>query len=103
MTSPEVNHAMNRTIKYLLSVLLLLGTASTLPAQIDTVVRAFIDHAGCNSHRQAQSHPRRNQQPKHQPTTKHASHKFNGRWLATDHKNNAETQQVISRTFTLVI
>ena len=94
---------MNRTIKYLLSVLLLLGTASTLPAQIDTVVRAFIDQAARNSQRQPQPQPRRTQQPKQQSTTKHASHKFDGTWLATDNKNNPDAQQVISRTFTLVI
>lgn len=89
---------MNRTIKYLLIISLLLGTASTLPAQIDSVIKMFVDRA----QRPTQA-PRRNQQPRQQSMTKRASHKFDGTWLATDNKNNPEAQQVISRTFTLVI
>src|ERR1700686_227479 len=99
MNSPEVNHAMNRTIKYLVPVLLLLGMASTLPAQIDSVIKMFVDRA---AQRPTQA-PRRNQQPRQQSTTKHPSPKFDGTWLATDNKNNPDAQQVISRTFTLVI
>jgi hypothetical protein len=90
---------MTRTIKYLLPVLLLLGTTSMLPAQIDSVIKMFIDRAA-QSKPQA---PRRTQQPRQQSMTKRASHKFDGTWLATDNKNNPEAQQVISRTFTLVI
>jgi hypothetical protein len=91
---------MNRTIKYLLPILLLSATASTLPAQIDSVIKMFVDRAAQSRPTQA---PRRNQQPRQQSTTKHASHKFDGTWLATDNKNNPDAQQMISRTFTLVI
>ena len=91
---------MTRTIKYLLPVLLLLGTTSLLPAQIDSVIKMFVDRAAQSRPTQA---PRRNQQPRQQSTTKRVSHKFDGTWLATDNKNNSDAQQVISRAFTLVI
>ena len=100
MNSPEVNYAMTRTIRYLLPLLLLLGTTSLLPAQIDSVIKMFVDRAAQSRPTQA---PRRNQQPRQQSTTKRISHKFDGTWLATDNKNNQDAQQVISRAFTLVI
>ena len=63
---------MNRTIKYLLPILLLFGATSTLPAQIDSVIKMFVDRAAQS---RAQP-PRRNQQPRQQSTTKRASHAF---------------------------
>jgi hypothetical protein len=90
--------------KYLLPVAFLIATAVTLPAQIDSVVRAFIDQASRNQQRQPQSQPRRQQQPKQQSNVPHQSKKlFDGTWLATQAKTNPDNQQTINRTFTLII
>jgi hypothetical protein len=90
--------------KYLLPVAFLVATAGTLPAQIDTVVRAFIDQASRNQQRQPQSQPHRQQQPKQQSNVPHQSKKlFDGTWLATQTKTNPDNQQTINRTFTLII
>jgi hypothetical protein len=86
--------------KYLLSVSFLLATALTVPAQIDSVIRAFVDHAA----RQPQPQPRRQQQPRQQSNVQHQAKKqFDGTWLATQSKTNPENQQTINRTFTLII
>jgi hypothetical protein len=99
MISPEVN-AMKPT-KYLLSVAFLLSTALPLQAQIDTVVRAFIDQA---ARQKQQPQPRRQQQPRQQSNVSRQSKKlFDGTWLATQAKTNPDTQQTINRTFTLII
>jgi hypothetical protein len=90
--------------KYLLPVAFLIATAITLPAQIDSVVRAFIDQAARNSQRQPQSQPRRQTQPKQQSNVPRQPKKqFDGTWLATQAKTNPDTQQTINRTFTLII
>jgi len=91
---------MTRPIRYLLPLLILPGTTSMLPAQIDSVIKMFVDRAAQSRPTQA---PRRNQQQRQQSTTKRISHKFDGTWLATDNKNNPDAQQAISRAFTLVI
>jgi hypothetical protein len=90
-------------IKYLLPVACLLATTLTLQAQIDSIVRAFVDQASRNSQRPPPSQPRR-QQPKQQSNVQHQSKKpFDGTWLATQSKTNPENQQTINRTFTLII
>src|SRR5205823_6322816 len=89
--------------KYLLPVVVLLATALTLSAQLDTVVRAFMDQAARNSQRQPQSQPR-HQQPKQQSNVARQPKKvFDGTWLATQAKTNPDNQQTINRTFTLII
>jgi hypothetical protein len=83
----------------LLTAAFLLAPAFILQAQIDNVIRAFVDHAA----RQQQSQPRR-QQPHPQSNVSHAPKKqFDGTWLATQSKTNPDNQQTINRTFTLVI
>lgn len=90
--------------KYLLPAAFLLATTFTLQAQIDSVVRAFIDQASRNSQRQPQSQPRPKQQPKQQSNVPRQPKKlFDGTWLATQAKTNPDTQQTINRTFTLII
>jgi hypothetical protein len=92
-----------KLMKYLLPIAFLVATAITLPAQIDSVVRAFIDQASRNSQRQQQSQPRRQQQPRQQSNAPSKSKKFDGTWLATQAKTNPDNQQTINRTFTLII
>ena len=87
--------------KYLLPIAFLLAVALTAQAQIDSVVRAFIDHA---ARQQQQPQPRRQQQPRQQSNVSRQSRKpFDGTWLATQAKTNPDTQQTINRTFTLII
>src|SRR5205814_10641936 len=99
MNSPEVNYAMTRTIRYLLPLLMLLGTTSLLPAQIDSVIKMFVDRAAQSRPTQP---PRRTQQPRQQSTPKRISHNFDGTWLATDNTNHPDAQQATSRAFTLL-
>ncbi len=89
-------------IKCLLTLTLFLAGAFTLQAQIDSIVRAFVDQAA-RQHPQQQQ-PRRQQQPKQQSNVTHHSKKlFDGTWLATQSKTNPGDQQTVSRTFTLII
>src|SRR2546430_15449956 len=89
--------------KYLLPVAVLLATAVAVSAQIDTVVRAFIDQASRNQQRQPPSQPR-HQQPKQPSNVSRQPKKvFDGTWLATQAKTNPDNQQTINRTFTLII
>lgn len=82
--------------RYLLPLALLLASALSLQGQIDSVIRAFVDHA-------ARQQPRR-QQPRQQSNVPRQPKKqFDGTWLATQSKNNPENQQTINRTFTLII
>ena len=94
-----------KKIRYTLPVILLLVTALTSQAQIDTIVRAFVDQAARNSQRQPQQQqPRRQQQPKQQSNVSRQPKKlFDGTWLATQSKTNPDNQQTINRTFTLII
>jgi hypothetical protein len=87
--------------KYLLPLVFLLATALTLQAQIDSIVRAFVDQAA----RQQQAPPRRTQQqPRQQSNVQRQPKKlFEGTWLATQAKTNPDNQQTINRTFTLII
>jgi len=92
-----------KQIKASLPVILLLGLAISAQAQIDTIVRAFVDQAARNQQRQAPSQPRR-QQPKQQSNIQRQPKKvFDGTWIATQSKTNSDNQQTITRSFTLII
>lgn len=98
---------MKQTIKYVLPLFLLAIAAPPLPAQIEGIVRGILDHAA-NQSRQApqQQQPRRTQTPR-QTTSRESSRQgkrpFDGTWLATQSKVNPQGQQMISRTFTMII
>ncbi|MFZ1219695.1 MAG: hypothetical protein WAO00_10405 [Chthoniobacterales bacterium] len=85
--------------KFLVVVVAFLATAITVEAQIDTIVRAFVDQAARN--RQQQPQPRR-QQPRTQ-SNRQPKKLFDGTWLATQSKTNPESQQTVNRSFTLII
>jgi Tfp pilus assembly protein PilV len=90
--------------KYFLPVLLLLVAALTSEAQIDSIVRAFVDQAARQSQRQPQQQQqqrRQQQQPRQQ--TRQPKKLFDGTWLATQSKTIPGDQQTISRSFTLII
>jgi hypothetical protein len=88
--------------KFLLTVTLLVAGTFTLQAQIDSIVRAFVDQANRNSQQQKQ--PQRKQpQPRQQPTTHLPKKLFDGTWLATQSKTNPDRQQTLNRTFTMII
>jgi hypothetical protein len=91
-----------KKVKYYLPALLLLATALTLSAQIDSIVRAFVDQAARNQ-RQPQQQPRRQQQSRQSNVSRQAKKVFDGTWLATQSKTNPDNQQTINRTFTLII
>jgi len=99
---------MKQTIKYLLPLFLLTAAAPPLPAQVDSIVRALVDHAA-NQARQApqQQQPRRAQTPRQsttrETTSRSSRRPFDGTWLATQSKVNPQGQQMISRTFTMII
>ncbi len=94
---------MKTTIKYLLPLFLLAASAPPLPAQIEGIVRGILDHAA-NQNRQAppQQQPRR-QTTRQSNTPRQAKRPFDGTWLATQSKVNPQDQQMISRTFTMII
>ena len=96
---------MKQTIKYVLPLFLLTAAASPLPAQMDSIVRALVDHAANQSRQAPQQQPRHTQAPKQSTTTTSRSSKrpFDGTWLATQSKVNPQGQQMISRTFTMII
>src|SRR3954471_20282947 len=86
---------------YLLATALLLTSAFTLEAQIDTIVRAFVDQASRNQQKPQQP---RQRQPKQQSNVQHQPKKlFDGTWVATQSKTNPDSQQTINRSFTLII
>jgi hypothetical protein len=99
---------MKQTIKYVLPFFLLAVAAPPLPAQIEGIVRGILDHAA-NQSRQAppqQQQPRRTQASRQTTTTntaRQAKRPFDGTWLATQSKVNPQGQQMVSRTFTLII
>jgi len=93
---------MKQTIKYVLAPLLLAAFAAPLPAQIEGIVRGILDHAA-NQSRQAQPPQQRRTQPARQTTSRQSRRPFDGTWLATQSKVNPQGQQMISRTFTLII
>ena len=99
---------MKQTIKYVLPLFLLTAAAPPLSAQVDSIVRALVDHAA-NQARQApqQQQPRHTQAPRQATSRDSSSHSarrpFDGTWLATQSKVNPQGQQMISRTFTMII
>ena len=90
-----------KRITCLLSIVLGLASALTLQAQIDSIVRAFVDQAARNSQRQQQP-PQRRPQPQRN-VSRQPKKLFDGTWLATQSKANPENEQTINRTFTLII
>lgn len=100
---------MKQTIKYVLPLFLLAAAAAPASAQVDSIVRALVDHAA-NQARQApqpQQQPRRTQTPRQsttrESTARSAKRPFDGTWLATQSKVNPQGQQMVSRTFTMII
>src|SRR5436189_3447622 len=100
---------MKQTIKYLLPVFLLAVAAPPLPAQIEGIVRGILDHAATQS-RQAppQQQQQRHTQTQRQTSTRESSPRqakrpFDGTWLATQSKHKPPGQQMVSRTFTMII
>src|ERR1041385_389010 len=92
-----------KQIKYSLPVIVVFMMGITAQAQIDTIVRAFVDQAARNQQRQPQQQQRR-QQPKQQSNVQHQPKKlFDGTWLATQSKMNPDSQQTLNRSFTLII
>jgi len=95
-----------KQVKLSLAVILFLALVIPSQAQIDTIVRAFVDQAARQSQqpRQPQQQPRRQQQPRQQSNVQHQPKKlFDGTWLATQSKTNPDSQQTINRSFTLII
>jgi hypothetical protein len=93
-----------KQLRYTLPAILVFVAAITSQAQIDTIVRAFVDQAAKNSQRQPQQQPHRQQQPRQQSNVQHQSKKlFDGTWLATQSKTNPDNQQTLNRSFTLII
>jgi len=93
-----------KQIRFVLPVIVLVTTAIRSPAQIDTIVRAFVDQAARNSQRQPQQQQPRRQQPRQQSNVQHQPKKlFDGTWLATQSRTNPDNQQTVNRTFTLII
>lgn len=103
---------MKHTIKYVLPLLLFTAAVPSLPAQIEGIVRGILDHAA-NQARQAPPPPQQPQQQPRRQTAKQSSPRepsarqgrrpFDGTWLATQSKVNPQGQQMISRTFTMII
>jgi hypothetical protein len=89
--------------KLFLSLALLLVTALTSQAQIDTIVRAFVDQAARNSQQRPQQPQRRQQQQPKTNVSRQPKKLFDGTWLAAQSKTNPDSQQTINRTFTLII
>jgi hypothetical protein len=88
--------------KFVLTVTLLVAGTFTVQAQIDSIVRAFVDQANRNSQQQKQ--PQRKQpQPRQQSNTHLPKKLFDGTWLATQAKTNPDSQQTLNRTFTMII
>jgi hypothetical protein len=100
---------MKQAIKYVLPLFLLAAGAPPLSAQVDSIVRALVDHAA-NQARQA---PQQQQQPRHtqtqrqstprETTSRSSRRPFDGTWLATQSKVNPQGHQMLTRTFTMII
>ena len=93
---------MKTTIKYVLPLFLLAVAAPPLPAQIEGIVRGILDHAANQRQAAPQQQPRR-QTTRQSNTPRQAKRPFDGTWLATQSKVNPQDQQMISRTFTMII
>lgn len=93
---------MKQTIKFVLPLLFLASAAPPLPAQIEGIVRGILDHAA-NQSRQAQPPQQRRPQTTRQSSSRQWKKPFDGTWLATQSKVNPQGQQMISRTFTMII
>ncbi|MEY2557867.1 MAG: hypothetical protein QOE34_1292 [Verrucomicrobiota bacterium] len=100
---------MKPIIKYALALFLVLAAGPPSRAQIDTIVRALVDHAASQTRQApAQQPQQRRTQTARQPSSRESSSRqskrpFDGTWLATQSKTNPQNQQTISRTFTMII
>jgi hypothetical protein len=99
---------MKHTIKFVLPLFLLAAAAPPLTAQMDSVIRALVDHAANQSRQAPQQQQPRHTQATRQSTSRESSSRqskrpFDGTWLATQSKVNPQGQQMISRTFTMII
>jgi hypothetical protein len=98
---------MKHIIKYVVPVFLLTAAAPPLAAQIDSVIRAFVDHAASQSRQAPPQQQRRTQTTKQSSSRESSSRQskrpFDGTWLATQSKTNPQSQQMLSRTFTMII
>jgi hypothetical protein len=99
---------MKQTIKYVLPLFLLTAATPPLSAQMDSIVRALVDHAANQSRQAPQQQQPRHTQTQRQSTSRdsssHSSKRpFDGTWLATQSKVNPQGQQMITRTFTMII
>ena len=92
-----------KRITYLFSMALVLVSGATLQAQIDSIVRAFVDQAARNSQRQQQPPQQQRRQQPQRNVQRQSKKLFDGTWLATQSKANPENEQTINRTFTLII
>ena len=103
MILAAVNSTLMKTIiTYLLFLFLIAVAAPPLPAQIEGLVRGILDHAA-NQRQAPQQQSRRPQTTRQSTTSRQAKRPFDGTWLATQSKVNPQDQQMISRTFTLII
>jgi hypothetical protein len=100
---------MKQTIKYMLPLFLLAVAPVPLPAQIDSIVKGILDHAASQSRQPPpqQQQPHRvqtqRQSTSKEPSSRQSRRPFDGTWLATQSKVNPEDQQMITRTFTMII
>ena len=99
---------MKQTIKCVIPFFLLMAAAPPLAAQIDTIVRALVDHAASQKPAPPQQQPQHRTQTTKQPSSREPAPRqpkrpFDGTWLATQSKVDPESQQTVSRTFTMII
>jgi hypothetical protein len=99
---------MKQTIKYLLPLFLLAAAAPSLPAQFEGIVRGILDHAANQSRQAPPPQQQRRTQTTKQSSTRESSARqarrpFDGTWLATQSKVDPQAQQMVTRTFTLII
>lgn len=95
---------MKHTVRFALPLVLLLTMAPAVPAQIGEVVRGILDHAAEQRRRaQPTPTPQRRTRPQQSTSNRPPKFPFDGTWLATQSKTNPQTQQTISRTFTMII
>jgi hypothetical protein len=95
-----------KQLKLLLPVCILVATALPLQAQIDSIVKGILDHAASQSRQAPPQQQRRTQTPRQsnpQSSARQSKRQFDGTWTATQSKTNPQTQQTISRTFTMII
>ena len=97
---------MKQTLRYFVPFFLFAVAAPQLPAQIEGIVRGILDHAANQARQAPPQQQRRSQQTRQSNTSssrQSSRRPFDGTWLATQSKVNPQGQQMISRTFTMII